>query len=112
MPPSGTRVVNLYRDQYDVYIGRAFMAPPGHDGTFGNPHNIGRCIFCTKKMGADVFHTRQRALEEYQEYFADRIKNDDLFRKKVHALRGRVLGCFCAPSACHGQVIIAYLESL
>jgi hypothetical protein len=28
------------------------------------------------------------------------------------ALRGKVLACFCRPRSCHGDVIVAWLESV
>ena len=84
-----TVVVNLHREPYDIYIGRAGR---GHDGYFGNP-----------------FPRAPDALERYREYFARRVKETE-FRRRVLALRGKRLGCFCKPGPCHGDVIVEWLE--
>jgi len=91
-----TRVVNIRHEPYDVYIGRS-----GHgiDGRFGNPYKI-------EDVGG-----RENAIQLYEEYFAGRVKNDAEFRKDVLALKGRVLGCHCRPAKCHGDIIVAYLET-
>ncbi len=89
-----TTVVNLRsEDAYDVYIGR-----PG-DGSegFGNPYHVGT-------------YGREQAIELYRSYFALKLLNDADFRERVHALKGKVLGCFCKPLACHGDIIAAYLN--
>lgn len=88
-----TRVVNLRREPYDVYIGRAGH---GHDGYFGNP-------FTLKEHGKE-------ALTLYLHYFVDRWSRDPGFRDRVTALQGKVLGCFCKPGSCHGDIIAAWLD--
>ena len=89
-----TTVVNLYKNSYDVYIGR-----PGHgqDGYFGNPF---------KGPNRDVI------IDQFKTYFYERIKTDPEYKYRVHQLRGKVLGCFCLPERCHGQIIADYLNSL
>ncbi len=88
-----TRVVNLYREPYDVYIGRAGK---GQDGYFGNPYTIG-------KDG-----NRDQVLAKYEVYANKRFDEDLEFRRRIRELRGKTLGCFCKPEACHGD-ILAYL---
>lgn len=92
-----TRVVNLRREPYDVYIGR-----PGHgqDGYFGNP------LRTPPQPGA-----RTTVLARYRDWFLWRVENDPEFRRRVLALRGKVLGCFCKPAACHGDVIAEWVDS-
>lgn len=90
-----TTVVNIRRNEYDVYIGRAGH---GHDGIFGNP-------FSAMRDGG-----RDRAIALYKEYFLNRLKIDPRFAARVEKLRGKRLGCFCKPKACHGDVIVEYLE--
>lgn len=93
-----TRVVNLRRhENYNVYIGRG---GPGRSGYFGNPFPIG---------GIDN-KTRAESIVEFECYFHDRLQRDPEFKRRVEELRGRTLGCFCAPLPCHGDVIVAYLE--
>lgn len=85
-----TLVVNLNKKRFDVYIGRP--------GLFGNPYEMSE--------EAD----RKRVIDEFRKYFAERIKTDEEFRKAVEALRGKVLGCYCKPKPCHGDVIAQYLN--
>ena len=86
---SKTRVVNKYHEAYDVYIGRGSI--------FGNP-------FCIGKDG-----NRTDVIKKYKVWFYERLK-DRLFEQAVQGLRGKKLGCFCKPLACHGDVIKEYLN--
>lgn len=89
-----TTVVNLHKESYDVYIGRAGR---GEKGSFGNP-------FSMKQFG------REGCIKKFEEYFLNRVRDDLVFRDKVLKLRGKKLGCFCAPRRCHGEIIVAWLE--
>jgi hypothetical protein len=93
VPVETTRVVNRDRDEFDVYIGR---------GTpWGNPFAIG-------EKGAD----RAAVIEMYKEYFVKKFVDDPAGNRDIRSLKGKVLGCHCKPSACHGDVIAKYLNSL
>ena len=92
-----TVVVNIYKEQFDVYIGRAGR---GQDGYFGNPFRIEQSV------------SREDAVERFQRYFADRIEKDSEFNRQVLALKGKRLGCFCKPKACHGDVIADWLNKM
>lgn len=87
-----TTVVNLRDAHYDVYIGRAGK---GEDGTFGNPYWA---------------RSREENIADFKRYFEERLKDDPTFKARVEKLRGKVLGCFCKPLACHGDVIAEYLN--
>jgi hypothetical protein len=90
-----TTVVNIKRDAYDVYIGRAGK---GKDGYFGNPFRLG------------ITETRGTTLNRYRSYFFERLSNDPEFKRRVHELKGKILGCFCKPHDCHGDIIAEYLN--
>lgn len=99
-----TKVVNIHLDEYDVYIGRAGH---GHDGYFGNPFRIWDSADIGASLGA------------FKDYFLRRIAIDNEFRRRVLELKGKTLGCFCAPKGgltgakphvCHGQIIAEWLE--
>ena len=92
-----TVVVNIKKEPFDVYFGRARR---GEAGYFGNPFRIGNGV------------SREDAVERFQAYFADRIEKDSEFRRRVLALRGKRLGCFCKPNACHGDVIADWLNKM
>lgn len=81
-----TKVVNLKNDKYDIYIGRGSI--------WGNPFKIGRN------------GTRKDVIEQYREY----IMNKPLLLKELPKLKGKTLGCFCKPLACHGDVLLELLD--
>lgn len=84
-----TRVVNVRAERPAVYIGR---------GTpFGNP-------FTVQQFGRD------RCLQLYREWFHDRLKQP-AFAHAVRQLQGKTLGCHCKPAACHGDIIVEWLNS-
>jgi len=96
-----TKVVNLKKDIYDVYIGRGSI--------FGNPYThlpLGKT-----KAGVQV-KNRNEAIEKYREYFYNRIEKDQEFLDAVLRLKDKILGCYCAPNACHGNVIAEFLDKL
>lgn len=102
-----TRVVNVHVEPYDVYIGRAGK---GQDGYFGNPHPVDKiCPVCSTH--SNVIHAQSMAVKAFKEDFDRRIKTDPEYRTRIHALKGKALGCFCHPKPCHGHVIAEYLES-
>lgn len=68
---------------------------------FGNPFRL-------DEDGGE--YTREESVEQYEEWFMDKITSDDEFREAVEELRGETLGCYCKPKACHGDVILAYLR--
>lgn len=98
-----TRVVNIRKGVYDVYIGRAGY---GEDGYFGNPVKL-NCVCC---VCGDIHTTKSATLVCYEKYFYARIASDTAFLSSVLSLRGKRLGCFCHPSACHGDVIASFLN--
>jgi len=94
------RVVNLYKEKYDIYIGRPGK---GRDGYYGNPFPLK-----TPATESDL----AECLRLYREYFYQRLDEDIEFRIKILALKEKVLGCFCKPKGCHGDVIVEYLEGV
>lgn len=90
-----TVVVNLYKAAYDVYMGRAGK---GKDGYFGNPFRL------------DDESKRLDVLLQYERWFYDRLERDEEFKRRVHALKGKTLGCFCKPKSCHVDIIADYLN--
>jgi len=77
-----TKVVHCKRSPYDVYIGRP--------GPFGNPFEIG-------KDG-----TREEVVEKYAEWV---LTQPELLAIIKTELKGKVLGCWCAPQLCHGDIL-------
>lgn len=98
-----TRVVNLRVHPYDVYIGRAGQGT----GYYGNPIRRGHeCPVC----GA-VHQAPGRTIACFRVYFEYRMAHDPEFNARVLSLKGKVLGCFCKPGPCHGDVYAEYLNA-
>jgi len=82
-PATRTRVVHCKRAPYDVYIGR------GRGSRWGNPFVVGR--------DGD----RAEVIEKYERWL---LTQPELL-VALPQLRGRTLGCWCAPRPCHGDVL-------
>lgn len=101
-----TRAVNIARGvRCDVYIGRRMpnvvpAGTPGEDGRFGNPF---------RAQGEGPFE-RMDAIAAFRTWLLKRICVDPNFRADVLNLKGKVLGCWCAPDECHGDVYAELLE--
>ena len=82
-----TQIVNKKQSNYDVDIGRPSI--------WGNPYIIGR--------DGD----RATVVAKYKEHFLGSFHLKQLATEK---LKGKVLGCYCKPEACHGDIIVKFLE--
>ena len=83
-------VANIHRKQpYDVYVGRPRAGKAAHHAPWGNPFLVGQ------------HGTREQVVAMYREWL---MKQPHLLAR-LPELRGKVLGCFCAPLACHADVL-------
>ena len=76
------KVVHCKRSPYDVYVGRP--------GKWGNPFTIGRD------------GTREQVIQKYRDW----ILTQDHLLNSLPELEGKILGCWCSPKSCHGDVLI------
>lgn len=82
-------VVHCKKSRYDVYIGRP--------SPWGNPWS--------HKMGTLAEYrvdTRAQAIEAFEKWFRSQPQ---LMLRAKRELKGKILGCFCSPLACHGEII-------
>ena len=92
-----TKLIN-----YRTYnLDRSKVVPIDRRSVIGNPFRIG-------ESGWD----RDAVIRLYRKWFYKRIEEMPSFKKKILALKGKTLGCWCSPLPCHGDVIIEYLEGL
>ncbi|HLB22190.1 MAG TPA: DUF4326 domain-containing protein, partial [Solirubrobacteraceae bacterium] len=77
------RTVHSKRERHHIYIGRP--------SKWGNPFVVGR------------HGTRDECIALYEDWI---VQQGELMAA-LGELRGAVLGCFCAPQACHGDVLLA-----
>lgn len=82
------RVVHIVRDFYDVRIDRQTK--------WGNPFIIG-------KDG-----TRADVINKYEKY----IKGNPDLMAALPELKNKILGCWCAPQACHGDILVRLSDAL
>lgn len=74
-------VVHCKKSPFDVYVGRP--------SKWGNPFEVGRD------------GTRSEVVAKYREW----IKTQPNLLDALPELRGKTLACWCAPQACHGDVL-------
>lgn len=86
-----TKVVNLKTDSYDVYIGRG--------SKWGCPFTI---IKDRPTLAKEIVDSKEEALSKYKEYV---LATPELI-DNLDELEGKVLGCYCKPEKCHGDVLI------
>lgn len=98
------RVVNIRKASYTVYIGRAGH---GQDGFFGNPIRLNAtCPVCERRH-----ETRGSTLGCYEQYLRTKLASSASFARRFASLSDDdVLGCFCKPDACHGDVMVKVWE--
>ena len=77
------RVINIHKEKHTHYIGRGSI--------FGNPYVIGRD------------GSRSEVILKYKNYA---IANSGLMKAIRELTHDAVLGCFCHPNPCHGDVIM------
>jgi hypothetical protein len=90
-----TKVVNLNKEPYDVYIGRG--------SKWGNPYTT---IKDKETLASEIVDTSEEAISKYKDYV---LSNPDLYNS-LDELEGKVLGCFCKPKPCHGDVLLELIS--
>lgn len=83
-----TKVVHCKRDKYNVYIGRP--------SKWGNPFEIGKD------------DNRQIVISKYALWL---LEHPDLIKAIKTELKDKVLGCWCKPKECHGDVLIEFADA-
>ena len=103
--PAAPLVVNQKHAQYTVYIGRPGK---GAFSVLGNPVIRGDlCPVC-----GQTHEYRGDTLPCFERYARARIEKDSGYREAILALTGQVLGCFCKPGPCHGDILIKLWREL
>jgi len=79
-------VVHWKKEPYDVYIGRP--------SKWGNPFKVG-----------EHGMSRDDVIVAYRNWINGDL-NAELKAAAQKELRGKILGCWCAPKTCHGDVLL------
>ena len=85
------------RDPHDVYIGRP--------SKWGNPFSHKE-----RTLAEYQVKTRKEAVAAYRIWLWKRIKSGEVTLQELDELYGKVLGCWCAPKECHGDVLVKAAE--
>jgi len=80
------RVVHFKKSKYDIYIGRP--------SKWGNPFTIGED------------GTREQVIKKYRDWITTQ---PDLLLA-LPELKDKILGCWCAPKSCHGDVLVELIK--
>lgn len=82
------KIVHCKKEQYDIYIGRGSI--------WGNPFKIGQD------------GTREEVIKKYEWW----IRQKPELLQQLHTLKGKILGCWCKPQACHGDILVKLIKEL
>lgn len=96
-----TTVVNKYKENYDVYIGRG--------SEWGNPFTH---IKDKSTKAEYIVSSREESIECFRGYLLKKIIDDPSCIERLKLLKGKRLGCFCKPKSCHGDIIKEVVDQL
>jgi hypothetical protein len=85
------KVVHCKKEEFDVYVGRG--------SKWGNPYSHKEGT-----LAKEIVATREEAIQKFEEYL---LSNQELM-DSLNELKGKVLGCWCKPKSCHGDVLLKY----
>jgi len=92
------------KDTKNEYIGRAGIVfidgerYSKRSSPFHNPFKIG-------KDG-----DRDEVIDKYRSYIIDNIEKNQTLMKQLINMKGKRLGCWCYPDACHGDVLLELID--
>lgn len=97
------RVVHLKKEPFDIYIGRP--------SPWGNPYSH---RFDAAVDARNVVGSREEAIDAYERRLRILLEEDREFmvEKFFKPIAGKVLGCWCHPKPCHGEVLIKLCKEL
>jgi hypothetical protein len=88
-----TRVVHCLHQKYDVYIGRKNTRFNLAQSKWANPFIRG------------IDGSREEVIKKYRDWVLDQPN----LINNISELNGKILGCWCHPKRCHGDVLIELL---
>jgi len=84
-------VVHCQVEDFHIYIGRPSI--------WGNPFSH---LPADRHIAEFQCETREESIAKYEEWLKTR---PDLIEKAKAELKGKILGCWCKPYACHGDIL-------
>lgn len=89
---------NSVRIKMDTEEGMKYVPWPKIGSPFANP-------FPAKK------HGRDESIRLYKDYIKEKLGDPEIY-EQFKKLKGKTLGCWCKPNACHGDALLELLEEL
>lgn len=92
------------QDENNLYIGRrgVVFIPDGDGGKTRFPPQESK--WCNP-FKINEKNTREDVINKYRKYILEKMTDKDF-----DELRGKTLGCWCKPEACHGDVLVEILN--
>lgn len=88
-----TKVVNKYKNSYDVLIGRP--------SKWGNPFTH---IKNKQTLAKHIVNSREESIEAYRKWITEgegkHLLND------LCELKDKTIACYCKPKSCHGDILV------
>jgi hypothetical protein len=87
-------------DPTHVYIGRRGVVFidgqrfPKQDSIWANPFKMSKTF------------SRDQVIQMYEKYIRQRLVENPELMNSLRQLQGKVLGCWCRPEPCHGDVLV------
>lgn len=91
-------------DSNNVYIGRGGIVfidkerYPKQASVWANPYKV------------PAGETNNNTVTKYEEHIRAKLEADPDLMEELMSLRGKTLGCWCKPKACHGDVLVRIIE--
>lgn len=88
-------------DPANVYIGRRGIVfidgerYPKEDNIWYNPFKTG---------------TREEVVAQFESYMRAKLDKSEVLVTRLLQLKGKNLGCWCAPELCHGEVLVRLID--
>lgn len=87
------KIVNMNKESYDICIGRGTK--------WGNPYS-----HLPNSRAEFICTSRNESIMKYKEW----ILNQPDLMDSLHELRGKILGCYCKPKSCHGDILVSLVN--
>lgn len=87
------KLVHCKKAPYDVYIGRPSI--------WGNPFSHLDNTLAKFKVAS-----REEAILQYEKW----IRSQPELMAKIPELKNKILGCWCFPLRCHGEVLLKLID--
>ena len=108
--PTYSNLKEWIKDENNVYIGRkgiVFIEEDGKKQRFPKYDSMFANIYKINKN-----NDREDVLKKYEIYLRQKLQNEPEFKYEFLKLKNKILGCWCKPEKCHGDIIVKILNEM